>query len=139
MEQTQSARITKFSTEYCIFILNKKQQINRHGVVVYCWCFAFFIAIIIKNTIQLFLGTHNGCTLEIIFVFFYCSRMEESSKGLLQHKQRAEQLKQEKSALTVSYEVITLLLNLTLFTFSRVFSTVSLFFPFSSFAVACAG
>ncbi|XP_033226770.1 uncharacterized protein LOC117179165 isoform X1 [Belonocnema kinseyi] len=31
-------------------------------------------------------------------------RMEESSRGLLQHKQRAEQLKQEKTALTISYE-----------------------------------
>ncbi|XP_015594975.1 uncharacterized protein LOC107267543 isoform X2 [Cephus cinctus] len=32
------------------------------------------------------------------------ARMEESSRGLLQHKQRAEQLKQEKAALTLSYE-----------------------------------
>ncbi|KAK0079265.1 hypothetical protein PV325_001456, partial [Microctonus aethiopoides] len=30
--------------------------------------------------------------------------MEESSRGLLQHKQKAEQLKQEKTALTLSYE-----------------------------------
>lgn len=34
-----------------------------------------------------------------------CSRMEETSRGLLQHKHRAEQLKQEKTALTLSYEV----------------------------------
>lgn len=34
--------------------------------------------------------------------------MEENTKGLLQYKQRAEQLKQEKSALTLSYEVISL-------------------------------
>ncbi|XP_015432281.1 PREDICTED: uncharacterized protein LOC107188496 isoform X3 [Dufourea novaeangliae] len=32
------------------------------------------------------------------------ARMEESSRGLLQHKHRAEQLKQEKTALTLSYE-----------------------------------
>ncbi|XP_051157015.1 uncharacterized protein LOC127279006 isoform X3 [Leptopilina boulardi] len=32
------------------------------------------------------------------------SRMEESSRGLLQHKQKAEQLKQEKTGLTLSYE-----------------------------------
>lgn len=31
--------------------------------------------------------------------------MEETSRGLLQHKHRAEQLKQEKTALTLSYEV----------------------------------
>lgn len=31
--------------------------------------------------------------------------MEESSRGLLQHKQKAEQLKQERAALTLSYEV----------------------------------
>lgn len=31
--------------------------------------------------------------------------MEESSRGLLQQKHRAEQLKQEKTALTLSYEV----------------------------------
>lgn len=34
-----------------------------------------------------------------------CFRMEETSRGLLQHKHRAEQLKQEKTALTLSYEV----------------------------------
>lgn len=34
-----------------------------------------------------------------------CCRMEESSRGLLQQKHRAEQLKQEKTALTLSYEV----------------------------------
>ncbi|XP_034183127.2 uncharacterized protein LOC117605661 isoform X9 [Osmia lignaria lignaria] len=32
------------------------------------------------------------------------ARMEETSRGLLQHKHRAEQLKQEKTALTLSYE-----------------------------------
>ncbi|XP_063973587.1 uncharacterized protein LOC135160693 isoform X3 [Diachasmimorpha longicaudata] len=32
------------------------------------------------------------------------ARMEETSRGLLQHKQRAEQLKQERTALTLSYE-----------------------------------
>ncbi|XP_026826417.1 uncharacterized protein LOC105276380 isoform X3 [Ooceraea biroi] len=32
------------------------------------------------------------------------ARMEESSRGLLQQKHRAEQLKQEKTALTLSYE-----------------------------------
>ncbi|XP_076277482.1 uncharacterized protein LOC143207673 isoform X4 [Lasioglossum baleicum] len=32
------------------------------------------------------------------------ARMEESSRGLLQHKHRAEQLKQEKTSLTLSYE-----------------------------------
>nr|XP_033325087.1 uncharacterized protein LOC117219772 [Megalopta genalis] len=32
------------------------------------------------------------------------ARMEESSRGLLQHKHRAEQLKQEKTTLTLSYE-----------------------------------
>ncbi|XP_057320965.1 serine-rich adhesin for platelets-like isoform X4 [Microplitis mediator] len=32
------------------------------------------------------------------------SRMEESSRGLLQHKQKADQLKQERTALTISYE-----------------------------------
>jgi hypothetical protein len=31
--------------------------------------------------------------------------MEESSRSLLQQKHRAEQLKQEKTALTLSYEV----------------------------------
>lgn len=34
-----------------------------------------------------------------------CCRMEESSRSLLQQKHRAEQLKQEKTALTLSYEV----------------------------------
>lgn len=33
------------------------------------------------------------------------SRMEETSRRLLQHKHRAEQLKKEKTALTLSYEV----------------------------------
>ncbi|EGI68518.1 hypothetical protein G5I_02803 [Acromyrmex echinatior] len=32
--------------------------------------------------------------------------MEESSRNLLQHKHRAEQLKQEKTALTLSYEKV---------------------------------
>ncbi|KYN40061.1 hypothetical protein ALC56_05524 [Trachymyrmex septentrionalis] len=39
--------------------------------------------------------------------------MEESSRNLLQHKHRAEQLKQEKTALTLSYEVRKTCLILT--------------------------
>lgn len=38
-------------------------------------------------------------------VLICCCRMEESSRSLLQQKHRAEQLKQEKTALTLSYEV----------------------------------
>lgn len=46
-------------------------------------------------------------------MLYFCFRMEESSRGLLQHKQKAEQLKQEKTALTLSYEVNIFLVRVT--------------------------
>jgi hypothetical protein len=44
---------------------------------------------------------HCGSKLTILFV----SRMEETVRSMLQYKARSEQLKQEKTSLTVAYEV----------------------------------
>lgn len=40
-------------------------------------------------------------------VFFVCFRMEESVRSMLVYKKQAEQLRQEKAALTIAFEVST--------------------------------
>lgn len=44
-------------------------------------------------------------TLTFLSRFFFFSRMEEMVKSMMQYKTKIEQLKQEKSSLSITYEV----------------------------------
>lgn len=44
-------------------------------------------------------------TFDISFSLFFFSRMEEMVKSMMQYKTKIEQLKQEKSSLSITYEV----------------------------------
>lgn len=47
-------------------------------------------------------------TFDFSFSLFFFSRMEEMVKSMMQYKTKIEQLKQEKSSLSITYEVYIL-------------------------------